>query len=357
MKIEVIKKVIKSNFEQLMLVFFAFFLMVLISCLFAIRIVKKEISADSERATAIMVAEINSSLRELEISTLITSLSIKDYLDNHKTHEDIEKFMANLNEGMVNPDDNILGFTFMGGVIEGNFEVGLDLTPPEGYEPQNRPWYTAAREANGRVAFSGVYVDALTGRRVVTFSRELIGSNGEDYGVVFMDMDINSLSRYITSRQFMAGGYGMIVAADGTFAMYPDENMLGKPMSALSEEHAKIAEQISSGTAVISSTTLVNSSGQRMVTFFQKAGYGWYVGMAVPYRNYYEDIYYMIMILASLGLLATLFLDSFLIRVGAEKMRSDEESVSKSSFLARMSHEMRTPLNTIIGMSELISRK
>jgi PAS domain S-box-containing protein len=39
------------------------------------------------------------------------------------------------------------------------------------------------------------------------------------------------------------------------------------------------------------------------------------------------------------------------------KLKADSANDAKSSFLARMSHEMRTPLNTIIGMSELISRK
>jgi signal transduction histidine kinase/DNA-binding NarL/FixJ family response regulator len=43
----------------------------------------------------------------------------------------------------------------------------------------------------------------------------------------------------------------------------------------------------------------------------------------------------------------------FIIRLNREKTRSDEENLSKSSFLARMSHEMRTPLNVVIGLSEV----
>ncbi|MDR1510374.1 MAG: response regulator [Synergistaceae bacterium] len=47
----------------------------------------------------------------------------------------------------------------------------------------------------------------------------------------------------------------------------------------------------------------------------------------------------------------------FLIQLDRDVLDTKMQNVGKSSFLARMSHEMRTPLNTIIGMSELISRK
>ncbi|MDR3163997.1 MAG: response regulator [Synergistaceae bacterium] len=46
-----------------------------------------------------------------------------------------------------------------------------------------------------------------------------------------------------------------------------------------------------------------------------------------------------------------------LIRLNRNMLRAEIQNISKSSFLARMSHEMRTPLNTIIGMSEIISHR
>ena len=41
----------------------------------------------------------------------------------------------------------------------------------------------------------------------------------------------------------------------------------------------------------------------------------------------------------------------------AARIRADEESKTKTSFLARMNHEIRTPMNAITGMAELLLRK
>jgi signal transduction histidine kinase/CheY-like chemotaxis protein len=55
--------------------------------------------------------------------------------------------------------------------------------------------------------------------------------------------------------------------------------------------------------------------------------------------------------------LMVLILGTMLLRLYRQKVRSDQESLSKSSFLARMSHEIRTPMNAIMGMSELMLRE
>jgi CheY-like chemotaxis protein len=58
-------------------------------------------------------------------------------------------------------------------------------------------------------------------------------------------------------------------------------------------------------------------------------------------------------VLTILGVVLMILLSYILVRTRAEKIRSDEESLSKSGFLARMSHEMRTPMNAVIGMTKI----
>ncbi|MDR2617903.1 MAG: response regulator [Treponema sp.] len=84
---------------------------------------------------------------------------------------------------------------------------------------------------------------------------------------------------------------------------------------------------------------------------------GWYVGLITPTTAYYRDLYNAALILSLLGFVLMCSLSYLLLRINAAKMKADENSLSKSNFLAKMSHEIRTPMNAILGMAELMLRK
>jgi CheY-like chemotaxis protein len=62
-------------------------------------------------------------------------------------------------------------------------------------------------------------------------------------------------------------------------------------------------------------------------------------------------------LLAVLGFAFAVILSRLLLNLSMAKMRLDEENSTKSTFLAHISHEFRTPLNSIIGLSELVLRE
>jgi signal transduction histidine kinase/DNA-binding response OmpR family regulator/HPt (histidine-containing phosphotransfer) domain-containing protein len=74
-------------------------------------------------------------------------------------------------------------------------------------------------------------------------------------------------------------------------------------------------------------------------------------------RSYYHDLTLAALILSLTGFVMALILSYVLLHISAARMRADEESRAKSSFMARMSHEMRTPLNAIIGIGEIAQRE
>jgi signal transduction histidine kinase/DNA-binding NarL/FixJ family response regulator/HPt (histidine-containing phosphotransfer) domain-containing protein len=84
---------------------------------------------------------------------------------------------------------------------------------------------------------------------------------------------------------------------------------------------------------------------------------GWYVGVIVPLRSYYHDVYFTAAALSVIGIMMIIALSVMLLRLSAARIRSDEANLSKSAFLATMSHEIRTPLNAILGFSEIQLQK
>ena len=110
---------------------------------------------------------------------------------------------------------------------------------------------------------------------------------------------------------------------------------------------------------------------------FTKNDYGWLLSAYAPiydssghfiglagvdvsreqYDEVMQNLLYIIIVSLVILSLMMVALSILLNRIYNEKLRSDQENLSKSTFLARMSHEIRTPMNAIMGMSELMLRE
>ncbi|MGI6502264.1 MAG: ATP-binding protein [Anaerostipes sp.] len=83
-----------------------------------------------------------------------------------------------------------------------------------------------------------------------------------------------------------------------------------------------------------------------------------------PRSNYMETMIYqnpIQVVLAAMGLLALVFAVTFLLFYGNRRKKQNiklaEALSAKSDFLARMSHDMRTPMNGILGLTELLQEE
>jgi signal transduction histidine kinase/CheY-like chemotaxis protein len=350
------KAIIQANYKQLLVVFTAFSLMVLVSYFFVAGIVDNQVSANADKVFRTAETFVYANVREAELVLLNTALAVQNKLDDGKSTEDIQTYIEELTRWLVMPEYAVSGIINIQGYIQGTALNGRGGAATAALSPgQHRP--SGVTEAAGEIVRGVPHIDPRSGKLVMFLSKALKGKNGADYGILSVTMDMVVIADYVKQLQFAEGGYGMLVNQDLVFITHPEEENLNRPMTEVSGSHAGMARYFVEGRTEIPVTRVTTARGEIVILSFRRLFTGWYMGVATPIASYYRGAYLMAVVLSLLGLVFMIILSFFLIRLGMEKIQSDEENKSKSSFLARMSHEIRTPMNSILGMTELIMRK
>ncbi|GHV68249.1 hypothetical protein AGMMS49928_07240 [Spirochaetia bacterium] len=348
--------VLKKNYFQVLLVFTAFVLMVLAGYFFVRNILQNRLRVNAENALFTAEANIRAVFAEADVTMSSSLFVILEMLEGEAAQDDLLQYLRRTTAWMRQSEGGLLGFYGIYGFIRGELIDGIDAYPGEDFVPQTRPWYkTAVQTSGGSLGYTAPYVDWSSGDVIVSVVRNIIGVDEEIHGILSIDINMKWLNNYVRSLSLAEGGYGMIVSQNMVIMSHEDENKLGLQVQTLGGDYADISQILRWGEDIIAKR-ITDTSGEAAIVFFQKIFNDWYVGIVTPSRSYYRDIYTAALLLALLGFIFALVLSFILLRLSAAKMKADEDSRSKSSFLARMSHEIRTPMNAIVGMSELILR-
>ncbi|AEF82292.1 hybrid sensor histidine kinase/response regulator [Leadbettera azotonutricia] len=344
---------------QLVFVFSAFFLMILVSYFFVRNILEKQI--DVAAAGTLKTAELRlySTLQKSELILTEASYLIRKRLFSGQK-EDIQSFLREYVEWIGESEDCencTFEFVDLYGCFRDQFASGSGWEFPDSYVPQERPWYTAARDNPREIAVTALYTNLATGEKVISVSKSLYGSEEEFYGVIAMDLSISGIAEYVENMSIAEGGYGMMLNQDLAFVIHPDPARIGEYLGRFSQDHEKVADILRSGEIKTAAMQILDRENKIMATYYKQLFNGWYVGLATPLKSYYEGLRHMSIVLSAQGIILVSFLSYLLVRLNREKIKSEMENRSKSAFLAKMSHEIRTPMNSILGMSELIMRK
>ena len=202
--------------------------------------------------------------------------------------------------------------------------------------------YVAGKVRRGKAIPTDIYIDAQTQEAIISYAVEVRGNDNNLMGVIAIDVLINRITDYVCSLQLTKDGYGVLLNKDLTIIAHPDKELIGASLGRLSRDYADIAVRLKADEP-ISGVEIKDAHGVKRLVFFRKLYNGWYVAMLAPSKVYYREMYVMEAIMISLGTVLMLALCMILLRLGEAKLRSEEHSRSKSSFLARMSHEIRPP--------------
>ncbi len=302
-----------------------------------------------------------------------TAIYIENSLAKGGGHDEINEFLTSITTKQRETEDS--DFTGVYGLFDGEYIDGAGWVPEPGYIPEKRPWYWAAKVADGRPALAQPYVDAETGGVVVSISTLL----SDKKSVLAIDVKAERIQEIIDDMAMASESYSLLVDTDG-FILFNDDDYCNG-MSIKTEEGRKrfggektdiinrvISEAAQGGTE---SYFISSVDGKEVMAFSQNVMDNWYVviikGSESIFRQETEVLYTSIL----LSLLIVGVVTYFCASVSISRARVEEQakelrdkaaelkkaSSEKSKFLANMSHEIRTPINAVLGMNEMILRE
>jgi len=95
--------------------------------------------------------------------------------------------------------------------------------PDDDWDNTQRPWFTDAKKAQGKIAFSEPYVDSDTHDVIVTLSMTVF-NNSADIGVVADDVAVNVMKDLINGMKTFQGQEMYIINSGGLFITHDDIN-------------------------------------------------------------------------------------------------------------------------------------
>ena len=245
-----------------------------------------------------------------------------------------------------------------------------------------RPWYVNAI-ASDKTIVSSAYLDTDTQKVVVTISKRVM-IDGEIAGTLCMDMFISALGDLINGEMMPENCYGSLVDADFCTVFHPCENFHYDDEPPLMdscgvENYDLLKEALKNNKSGLS---FRDYDGTERTFFVQElSDTGWYVVSAMDnnlVRRETNSLRRTLFIVAGIILFASLILETAVrkrtmnkaietertlerLKVEEEQRASLEEAKnkaeaanrSKTAFLFNMSHDIRTPMNAIVGFTNM----
>ena len=334
----------RSVFSQLLFVWLTFFIMVISSYLFVQKIVRDYLAKEAENTLSYTQYRISTDLREAETILQTVSQSILLLILRGDSADAILQHMTETTDYLSNDNVRVSGFDGIYGffdVFGGLFLDGTGWIPPEDYMPQERPWYTAAIEADGDITATTPYVSLYPGVSVISFTRQIIDNSGRQLGVVSLDLRLDKMADYIVNMRLTEFCYGILLSEKMEFIATPSTDFIGRHLSEFPYKSIhKIVNELENNIKIFEYGLIDDRSGIEYVMFSRKLENGWNLGILIPVNIYYQNVTVMRIFITTLGVVLAFLLSFTLYRIAAAKQKAEKKSFNLERTLIKTMAEL-----------------
>lgn len=157
-------------------------------------------------------------------------------------------------------------------------------TPGSDYDPTSRDWYTGAKQAPNSVYISEPYVDADTGKMLITISKLFKTPEGRE-GVIASDIKVDFIVDFISNIAFEDGSYAFLVESNGNIITHrnSDFNPTDESLTNLEDLFDGKLKTIMTEKLAIRDTIVKDYDNEDRSFYFASSDESnWKIGLAVP---------------------------------------------------------------------------
>ena len=237
--------------------------------------------------------------------------------------------------------------------------------PGEDYILQAYPWYADTMSDSDGFFISSPYYDTQENGYYLTFSKKVYGKDGAFLGVFAIDFNLDKLTE-VMQNTYSEDGYAFLITNNGIIINHPNKEYQLSGSGSVNVQELNYAEVYSKNSKI---GILKDYDRKYKACISEHDDFSNFTIMVVKdaWSIYGGIFFYKAVFLLLFGF--CIFAVRHLIRrllvwqqaVNVRLKDAADEAVqatqAKSQFLAQTSHEIRTPINAVLGMNEMILRE